>query len=90
MTKITPKDIIEHLKSANPKLSIINDRQSVTLIRESLNLINEAVQNTNDDVVRVAGLGNFRSKTIEREKEGVMTTVKRIVFRPAKKKPNKA
>jgi hypothetical protein len=89
MTKITPKDIVEHLKTHNPKLAIKNDRQSAMLLRESLKLIKEAIENTNDDVVRVAGLGSFRGKTIERDKDGVKKVIKRIFFRPAKKKSDK-
>lgn len=89
MNKITPKEIVAHLKSSNPKLSNIKDGQSAALIREAFKLINQVVVDTNDDVVRVAGLGSFRGKTIEREKEGVKKVIKRIFFHPAKKKSDK-
>ena len=89
MTKITPKDIAAHLKSTNPKLSNIKNGQSAALIREAFKLINQVVLDTHDDVVRVAGLGNFRAKNVELDKDGVKTTAKRVIFRPAKKKSDK-
>ena len=89
MKKIIAKDIVEHLKNTNPKLSNIKGGQSTVLIREALKLLSEAIENANDDVVRVAGLGRFIIKTIERDKDGVKTTAKRVIFRAAKKKPDK-
>ena len=89
MNKITPKEIVAHLKSTNPKLSNLKDGQSAALIREAFKLISQVVVDTHDDVVRIAGLGSFRAKNVERDKDGVKTTVERVIFRPAKKKSDK-
>ncbi|MGB2011227.1 MAG: hypothetical protein ACPHYF_06835 [Akkermansiaceae bacterium] len=88
MTKITPKEIIDHLVSTNPNFANLKSRQSTAVLRESLRLISNAIENTNNDVVRIAGLGTFRTKTVEREKEGAKTVIKRFVFRPIKKRQN--
>ena len=83
-----PIEIIEQIKQTNPAaLKGVDDKTAVRLLRLVFADIAKQVSASEDGVVAVAGLGRFRVRTVEVEKEGVKTSVKRILFTqwPAKK-----
>ncbi len=64
----------------------MSERKIAKIIREAFKQVKNDIDNTEDDSVQIPKFGNFRVRMIEREKDGEITTVKRIVFRPAKVK----
>lgn len=88
---IKPIDILESLKAAElPALKGMPDARAMGVIRATLAAIGQkVVEAPEGEPVRVAGLGVFNTRTIEREVDGVKSTVSRTVFRriAAPKKP---
>ncbi len=64
----------------------MSERKIAKIIREAFKQVKNDIDNTEDDRVQIPKFGNFRVRMIEREKDGEITTVRRIVFRPAKVK----
>ena len=62
----------------------MSERKIAKIIREAFKQVKNDIDNTEDDSVQISKFGNFRVRMIEREKDGEIITVKRIVFRPAK------
>jgi len=76
-------DIVKHIKNEKPDLlGKLPEKKAVTLLRESFVHLAKLLDEQ-DEVIKVPGLGSFRTRSVEKEKEGKKTTSKRIIFRPA-------
>lgn len=80
-----PIEIFEMLKSENPELfANVPDKAAVAIIRRVVGVLGKQIAAADEGVVKVAGLGSFKIKQVEKEKEGEKVTVKRIMFTAAK------
>ncbi len=91
MMKLT--EIVENIMIDNPLLrDKISKKEAVALIHDAffqlVKKLDEQVEF--EEVVRVQGLGSFRTRVVVKEKEGQKETEKRIIFRPAKTNPEKS
>jgi len=76
-------DIVKHIKNEKPELlGKLPEKRAVALLRESFAHLAKLLDEQ-EEVVKVPGLGSFRTRLVEKEKEGQKTTSKRIIFRPA-------
>ena len=85
-------EIVEIIKKDKPELlGNVPEKRAAALIREAfvqlLKKLDE--QNEQDGMIRVPGLGSFRTRIAEKVKEGQKVSEKRIMFRPAKPAPGK-
>lgn len=65
-------------------LGKMSERKIAKIIREAFILVKNDIDNTEDDSVQIPKFGNFRVRMIEREKDGEIIIVKRIILKPAK------
>lgn len=70
----------------NDKEFPIPDKTLVTILRKVFGRIKHEIESTPDGVVKVTGLGSFRIKQVEVEKDEKKEVVKRVVFQPPKTK----
>jgi nucleoid DNA-binding protein len=73
--------------TAGKQLSDIPDAKAKALVRHVFGEIVKIIDAGHSEPVRVAGLGVFRTNTVEREKEGIKSSVTRTFFKPAITKP---
>ncbi len=64
----------------------MSEGKIVKIIKEAFEKVKDEIENTEEGSVHFPMFGNFRVRIIEREKEGEVTTVRRVIFRPAKAK----
>ena len=80
-------EVVQHLKSEKPNiLKNIPEKKAAALIRSALAELGRQIDSTDDGVIKVQGLGRFRVRQVERNKNDQKVTVKRIVFHPMKSK----
>lgn len=76
-----PVEIVERIKKENPlALGNIPDQRAARIIFAALAQLGKHIDAMSDGVLKVPGLGNFRVRKIEREKEGKKVMVKRTIF----------
>jgi nucleoid DNA-binding protein len=79
---MNPIEIVKRIRSTNPKLlDNIADAKVANIIRATLNHIHKDIEETEEGVVVVQGLGRFRIKQIERQKDDTTVIVKRVLFK---------
>jgi len=86
----TLKELVERVKGSSKQFADLPDGKAIALLREVFRQIGDEVARTNDGVVKVSGLGSFRIKQVEREKDGKKEMVKKITFRAATVKEKEA
>jgi len=80
-------ELVELIKEKSPKvLDKIPEKKAVALIRAALAELGRHIAEVVEGGVKVQGLGNFRSRMVEREKDGKKVSVKRIAFLTGKPK----
>jgi nucleoid DNA-binding protein len=86
-----PNEIVQALKTSNPKLlGNIDDKKVARIITAALAQIKLEITTSPDGkAVAVPGLGVFKVKKVEREKDGEKRTVERVMFRIAKNRAGK-
>ncbi len=85
--KKTLRELAKQIQKDNLEtLGKINEKKIVKIIKEAFSQVKNEIENTENESVKIQMLGNFKIRTVEREKEGEMTTIRRIVFRPSKAK----
>lgn len=78
-------EIVEKIRAESPALlSKIDDKVATRVVRATLAEIGKQLSQVEDGAVNLPGLGRFRIKQVEREKEGEKTAAKRIRFKIAK------
>jgi nucleoid DNA-binding protein len=84
------KELVEAAKIAAPdELKGLQNKSAGVLIAEVFKQISNELEKTNEGVVRVHGLGQFRVKQVSREKEGQKVEKKMISFRAGTSKSKK-
>ena len=85
--KKTPLEIAKQIQQDNPKMAgTMNEKKIAKIIKAAFTQVKKEIENTENNIVKIPVLGNFRVQTVERDKEGKKTTVKRVFFKPAKAK----
>ena len=90
---VNAKELVELIKSEKPAvLGKTTDKKAARIIRKAFNQLAKQIESTDAGDIRVRGLGRFRIKTIEREKDGQSEKMKRVYFRakPLQKKAGRA
>ena len=81
------KEIVGMLRVQKPAvLGKMSDKKAAALIRNALLLLGEKIDATQDGVVKVRGLGNFRVKQVGKATGAAKPTARRVTFRPTPKK----
>lgn len=83
------KEVVELIKTEKPTLlGKMSEKKAAALIRNAFIQIGKRIDSMDAGEVKVRGLGNFRIKQVERNKDGKNTVVRRVIFRskPLKKK----
>lgn len=84
---MTASELVAQVKLAGGKqLADVPDNKAKALVRLVFAEINKQIEAGNGEAVRVPGFGVFKSSTVDREKDGQKTTVKRTVFRASQPK----
>ncbi|NWG38598.1 MAG: HU family DNA-binding protein [Hydrogenophilaceae bacterium] len=79
---MTPIEIVALIKNENPKLmSNIQGKQAAQFVREAWQLISKQIEAVDEGLVKVPGLGSFRVRQVEQEKDGTKTKVRKIIFK---------
>jgi nucleoid DNA-binding protein len=82
-----PTELAELIKQANPKLlGTIPEAKVAKIITATVREISKQIRTTDTGTVKIAGLGSFKMRQVEREKDGKMVSVKKIAFRTVKVK----
>jgi hypothetical protein len=83
-----PKEIVELVKKEDPKLfADMPDKKIAQIVRAAFGQVGKQLDATTEGAMKVPGLGNFRVRQGEREKDGQKVPVKRVTFRRAKQEP---
>ncbi len=84
---MNPTELVELIKEKRPNLlGKMPERKAVALVQAALAALGRQIAEVEEGVVRVAGLGNFRIRMVETEKDGKTVSVKRTTFLAAKPK----
>jgi hypothetical protein len=87
---MTPVEIVALIGLGKPKLlENVPEDQAARLIREAFVLISKEIEAVEEGVVKVPGLGAFRIRQLEQEKEGEKRKLRKVVFQAAKAKKAK-
>lgn len=77
------KEIVKSAKEHAPKrLGNMPDIRAAALLHEAFSVILWQLEETAEGPVKVAGLGTFRIRQVEIEKDGQKQVVKRVIFKP--------
>jgi hypothetical protein len=80
-------EIVELIKQSNPKiLGKLPDAKVAKIVAATLREISKQVSSAEDGTLKVAGLGSFKIRQVEREKDGQKKTVKKVSFNSVKAK----
>ena len=81
-----PIELVEILRQEEPELlGRIPDNRVARIIHSALIRLALEIDATDEGVVKVPGLGNFRIRQIEWEEAGHTEKIKRVIFKPASK-----
>ena len=82
--EMTLTELFGKVKSAHPEqFETINDKKAVAILRAAFSEIKKEIVGTEDGVVKVPSLGNFRITQVEREVEGKKVVRRRVAFHAA-------
>jgi hypothetical protein len=77
-------ELVKSMREEKPELFAgIRPGAASALIREAFGRVSQAIAETEDGVVKVGGMGAFRSVTLEREADGTSVKKRRVIFVPA-------
>lgn len=86
-TLLKSADIVNQLKAKHPRLLANLDEKTVAkLVQVAMRQIASSIADTEQGLVRVNGLGDFRVRQINQEKDGQMISGSRVIFKLATKK----
>ncbi|MDD5271541.1 MAG: hypothetical protein PHU14_02360 [Methylovulum sp.] len=84
-------EIVERIKQTNPKLlGKMPDAKAAKIIAAALRAVHKEIGAAEEGALKVAGLGTFKTRQVEREKDGQKSTVKKVGFTAAKIKAKAA
>ena len=84
------KEIVKNARAENATaFGKVNDKRAVQILRAAFKQVNAQIEATKEGNLTIGGLGRFAIKNIEREKNDVKVTKRRVTFRQrsAAKKP---
>jgi len=82
-----PIELVELIKEKRPNLlGKMPEKKAAAVIQAALGELGRHIAAAEEGAVRVPGMGTFRIRMVEMEKDGEDVTVKRIVFLAAKPK----
>lgn len=77
-----PIEIVDFLRLEQPQLlGKMPDKKAAGLIRAALALISRRIDALEEGLLQVAGLGVFRVRRVEREKDGQKVLVRQVILR---------
>jgi len=80
-------DIIVEAIIKKPGLMVgASEKKTVTLVRLVLEKIASKLDKIEEGKVKIPSLGNFRVQRLEREQDGKIVTVRRVIFNTLSKK----
>ena len=75
-------ELVQTARAANSSaFGDIDDERAVKIVRAAFRQVRIQIKSTEDDELIIGGLGRFAIKNIEREKDGVKVTKRRVIFR---------
>ncbi|MDO9106918.1 MAG: HU family DNA-binding protein [Methylovulum sp.] len=78
-------EIVEIIKQSNANLlGKLTDKEAAKILSLAFAELGKQLGSTTEGPIKIPGLGVFKIKQVEREKEGQKVTVKRIGFRTMK------
>jgi hypothetical protein len=78
--QLNAKELLRNAKKNVPELSSLSELQGLALIKHIFSQINTHTAAMEEGELKVAGLGRFKITQIQRERRGLMISVKRIQF----------
>jgi len=82
-----PIEIVELIKQANPKLlDKMPDEKVAKIISATLREVGKHVSAAENGALKITGLGTFKIRQVERQKNDEMVNIKKIAFTAAKVK----
>lgn len=79
---MTITDLVQRARQSAPqKLKDISDEAAAVLLREAFALIGKQIASTDEGMVKVAGLGQFRVRKVEATPDGVKAATRRTLFK---------
>ncbi len=81
-----PIEIVELINNSNPALlGAMPSNQAAKIVKEVLVQLGKQIDGMGeDDLLVLPGLGKFRVRQIEKEKDGQKVVLKKVIFRVAK------
>lgn len=77
------KKIVRQAKQENPdELGKLGNQRAINLLQAVFRQIHTEIAGQDSGTIKIGGLGTFRVKQVEIEKEGNKKTVKRVRFIP--------
>ena len=75
-------EIVKSARAANSSaFGSTNDKRAAKILRAAFRQVRNQLKSTKDGELVISGLGRFAIKNIEREKDGVKVTKRRVIFR---------
>jgi hypothetical protein len=76
------EEIVKTARAANGSaFGNIKDERAVKILRAAFEQVGNEVDSAKDGKVMIGGLGRFTIKNVERDKDGVKVTKRRVTFR---------
>lgn len=80
-----PNEIVDLIKEENPEIfDRVPEKKAARIIRLALVELGKQIESVDEGSLSVPGLGSFRVRKIEQEKNGQKDMIKRILFRASK------
>ena len=87
---MSPAEIVALIGIGKPNLlENLHEEQAVKLIREAFLLVTKEIGAVDEGVIKVPGLGSFRVRQVEQQKEGQKIKLRRVIFQSAKPRASK-
>ncbi len=75
------EEIVKNARAENQSaFGKVNDKRAVKILRAAFRQVNSQLELAKDSNVAIGGLGRFAIKNVEREKDGVKVTKRRVTF----------
>lgn len=75
-------ELVKTMQSERPELfNGVRKADAAALVREAFSQVRKAIEGNEAGVIRINGLGAFRTVTTERELDGQKVQTRRVIFR---------
>jgi hypothetical protein len=76
------KELVGKAKAAKPEsLELLSDAKAILLMREAFKIIKAEISATDEGMVSIPGLGLFRVRQVEAQRDGSKTIERRTIFK---------